>query len=150
MNEVSTHNVEALSERNDTTYDPLMHEGEEGNPPEHQNIFTRLLSKSADIVHERMSFIIQSIEKSETFQKVAARAIPIYENTIKPSLDVAHTNVTIASENLVDPVAAVSGRLENWSALLSAQTQKVQDSASAKWRKLFSDDGPEMPSNLRV
>ena len=141
--EVSTHNVEALSERNDTHYDQMQQDPDEGEQeerpqPVHQTTLGLILSRGTDAVQTRLAGLMHAIDKSDTMQRLQARCRPPYENHILPSLTIGHLNVTLASENLAEPIESVGCQLQIARSRVSSFTTQVQQGITARWRAATS------------
>ena len=149
--EVSTHNVEALSERNDTHYDQMPQDPDEGEGeggaeqeerplPLHQTTLGLILSRGTDAVQTRLAGLMQAIDKSDTMQRLQARCRPPYENHIRPSLSIGHLNVTLASENLAEPIESVGCQLQIARSRVSSFTTQVQQGITERWRAATSSN----------
>jgi len=145
-NEVSTHNVEQLAERNDSEYGTLVGgegEEEERPKPEHRTTLGRLLSRGTDSVHLRLSALMQRVESTSTFQRVTTQLTEIHQRAISPSIQIARTNVTFASENLSEPVAQVMLTTEKMRARVSTTAQQLQDGLAKRWRSFTEGKNQE-------
>ena len=143
-NEVSTHNVEQLAERNDSEYGTLVGEEEQERPqPEHKTTLGRLLSRGTDAVQLRLSALIQRVESTNTCQRVTTQLSEIHHRAISPSLQIARTNITFASENLSEPVDKVMLTTEKMRARVSATAQQLQDGLAKRWRSFTEAESPQ-------